>query len=125
MRPSRAFVGPGPELLGADSVQGDDVYNYEGERLGTIRQVMIDVRRGRVGYVVLSHGGLLGLGDRLFPIPWAALTIDPERACFLLDLTARELESAPDFGKSDWPDMSDLNWATTIHAFYGLEPYWE
>ena len=62
--------GPGPALMGADTLLGNDVYNGTGENLGTIKEFMIDMAAGRIAYAVLSFGGFLGLGDRLFVVPW-------------------------------------------------------
>ncbi len=53
-----------------DTLEGNDVYNSAGEELGSIKDIMIDVPRGRVAYAVLSRGGVLGIGDKLFAIPW-------------------------------------------------------
>ena len=56
--------GPGPEIMAADTLTGNDVYNPANEKLGTIQDIMLDVPHGRVAYAVLSHGGVLGMGDR-------------------------------------------------------------
>jgi len=66
--------GPGPQVMAADTLEGDSVVNRQGEKLGEIRDIMIDVPSGRVGYAVLSSGGFLGMGDKLFAIPWNAFT---------------------------------------------------
>src|ERR1700757_5074279 len=68
--------GPGPEVMAADTLEGDPVVNESGETLGKIRDIMIDVPSGRVAYAVLSVGGLMGMGNKLFAIPWAALVLD-------------------------------------------------
>src|SRR3569623_2906303 len=69
-------AGPGPQVMAADTLQGDKVVNPKGENLGKIEDIMIDVASGRVAYAVLSFGGILGIGDKLFAIPWHALTLD-------------------------------------------------
>src|SRR5665647_2261044 len=66
--------GPGPELMGANTLIGNDVYNQKDENLGDIKEIMLDVRSGRVRYAVLSFGGFLGMGEKLFAIPWSQLT---------------------------------------------------
>src|SRR6185312_6509411 len=78
--------GPGPEVMAADTLQGDKVVNVDGEDLGNIEDIMLDVRSGRVAYAVLSFGGVMGIGDKLFAIPWEALTLDADRECFVLDI---------------------------------------
>ena len=111
--------GPGPELMGANTLLGNDVYNADGEDLGDIKEFMIDMATGKVAYAVLSFGGLLGMGDKLFAVPWAALALDTENKRFVLDVQKERLENAPGFDKDQWPDMADATWARGIHAFYG------
>lgn len=116
--------GPGPEVMAADTLQGDKVVNGRNEDLGTIEDIMIDVQRGRVAYAVMSCGGFLGVGDKLFAIPWNALTLDANRHCFVLDADQQRFEKAPGFDKDHWPSMADNSWATQVHDFYGVRPYW-
>jgi len=117
--------GPGPEVMAADTLEGDEVINREGEKLGEIQHIMLDVPNGRIAYAVLSSGGFLGMGDKLFAIPWTALTLDADRKCFILDVDRNRLEAAPGFDKSSWPQMADLTWATSVHQYYGQRPYWD
>src|SRR5262245_21126308 len=77
--------GPGPRLMSASTLEGDKVINRQGEDLGEIDEIMIDVPRGRVAYAVMSAGGFLGVGSRLFAVPWSALTLDTDNKCFVLD----------------------------------------
>jgi len=116
--------GPGPQVMAADTLEGDDVLNLQGENLGTIKDIMIDVRNGKVAYAVLSSGGFLGIGDKLFAIPWGALTLDADRKCFLLDVDKEKLKAAPGFDKDHWPSMADPTWANEIHSYYGQRTYW-
>jgi sporulation protein YlmC with PRC-barrel domain len=116
--------GPGPEVMAADTLEGDRVVNHHGEELGTIQDIMIDVQRGCVAYAVMSCGGLLGLGDKLFALPWNALTLDADRKCFVLEAGRERFEKAPGFDKGHWPAMADSAWGTQVHDFYGVRPYW-
>jgi len=114
--------GPGPELMGAETLVGSDVYNPRGEDLGDIKEIMLDMRTGQVAYAVLSFGGFLGLGGKLFAVPWAALTLDTDNKRFSLDVTKDRLAGAPGFDKDKWPNMADAEWAKGIHAYYGTKP---
>lgn len=116
--------GPGPEIMAADTLEGDDVVNAQGEDLGKIKDIMIDVQSGRVAYAVLSSGGFLGIGDKYHAIPWGALTLDADRKCFILDVDKERLQAAPGFDKDNWPTMADLTWATEVHQYYGQRTYW-
>lgn len=117
--------GPGPALMGADTLVGNDVYNQKDEDLGDIKEIMLDMRTGRVSYAVLSFGGFLSVGEKLFAVPWQALTLDTVNKRFVLNAEKERLESAPGFDKDKWPDMADPAWTEGIHAYYGTKPYAE
>lgn len=117
--------GPGPEVMAAETLTGNDVMNSRGESLGDIEAIMLDVPSGRVAYAVLSFGGFLGAGDKLFAVPWGALKLDTDNKCFLLEVDKESLKDAPGFDKDHWPSMADTKWASTIHDYYGTRPYWE
>jgi len=115
--------GPGPHLMGADTLIGNDVYNKQSEDLGEIKEIMLDMDSGRVSYAVLSFGGFLGMGEKLFAVPWDALKLDTVNKRFVLDVNRDRLKSAPGFDKNQWPDMADATWEKSIHAYYGTKPY--
>lgn len=119
---ARAADGPGPALMGADTLLGNDVYNKDDEDLGDIKEFMIDMDSGKVAYAVLSFGGLMGMGDKLFAVPWAALKLDTLNKRFTLNVPKGALKDAPGFDKDQWPAMSDKTWASGVHRFYGT-PY--
>jgi sporulation protein YlmC with PRC-barrel domain len=114
--------GPGPELMGADTLSGNDVYNQNDEDLGDIKEIMLNMRTGKISYAVLSYGGFLSLGEKLFAVPWEALKLDTENKRFVLNVDKDRLESAPGFDKDHWPDMADAAWAEGINSFYGIKP---
>jgi sporulation protein YlmC with PRC-barrel domain len=105
-------------LLSASTITGDEVYNMQDEELGTIHDVMLDITEGSIRYAVLSSGGFLGMGDRLFAVPWRALTLDRENHRFLLDVDAERLKKAPGFDKDEWPNMADPTWNSTVDSYY-------
>jgi sporulation protein YlmC with PRC-barrel domain len=115
--------GPGPHLMGADTLVGIDVYNRDAQDLGDIKEIMLDMRSGRVSYAVLSLGGFMGMGKKLFAVPWEALKLDTENKRFVLDVGKDQLVNAPGFDKDHWPDMADPVWEESIHAHYGTRPY--
>jgi sporulation protein YlmC with PRC-barrel domain len=88
--------------MAADTLEGDRVVNRQGEDLGDIHDIMIDVQRGCVAYAVMSRGGVPGIGDKLFAIPWHALTLDADRKCFVLDAQAHEFDGV----RSCWSEIS-------------------
>lgn len=112
--------------LSATTMIGDKVRNLDGDQLGELKELMIDVRTGRVAYAVLSFGGILGMGDKLFAIPWQALSLDTEDHTFVLDADKEMLEDAPGFDKDNWPETfsEDDAWLLEVYDYYGYEPYW-
>jgi sporulation protein YlmC with PRC-barrel domain len=118
-------AGPGPSLMGADSLMGEDVMNNHDEDLGDIKEIMLDMQSGKIAYAVLSFGGVLGMGAKLFAVPWNALKLDTAQRCFRLDIERARLESAPGFDKDAWPSMADQTWGREVHSFYNTRPYWE
>jgi sporulation protein YlmC with PRC-barrel domain len=106
---------------------GDDVKNPAGEDLGKIEEIMIDVNSGRVAYAVLSFGGFLGIGDKLFAVPWGAITLDTVDEVFVLDVDEETLENAPGFDKDNWPKTTsdDDTWMVTVYEYYDRTPYWK
>ena len=117
--------GPGPEIMAASSFEGETVVNRQGETVGEIEEIMLDVRSGRIAYAVMSVGGFLGLGEKYFAIPWRAFTMDTDEKRFILDVDKARLEAAPGFDRNHWPSMADETWAAQIHAYYSTKPYWE
>ena len=116
-------IGTGT-VLSSSTLTGDDVVNAQGEDLGKIEDFMLDLENGRIRYAVLSFGGFLGMGDKLFAIPPEALRIDTENKRVILDVDKSRLENAPGFDKDNWPDTSDNDWQVEVYDYYGYTPYW-
>lgn len=115
-----------PRMMRADELRDIDVTNPLGEDLGSIKEVVLDLQTGRVAYAVLSFGGFLGMGDKLFAIPWEMMKIAPreDEWKLVLDVTKEQLKDAPGFDKDHWPDEQDLDWLNRVYSYYGITPYW-
>lgn len=109
---------PYRRVLSATSLTKDYIYNHMNQEIGSLKELMIDVPSGRVAYVVLAVGGFLGLGERLFAIPWQLLTLDEDRKCFVMDVQKEQLERAPSLNPDNWPDMTDASWGTTVDSYW-------
>ena len=117
--------GPGPALMGATTLVGDLVRDHDGNTLGELKDVMLDVRSGRIAYAVLSTDGYPRAGAKLFAVPWRALRLDPVNKRLSLDVKASPLDCAPGFDRDRWPDMADTTWADQVHSYYGTKPYYD
>ena len=107
-----------------EDVVGKKVVNLEGEDIGEIHEVMIESITGSVTYAVMSFGGFLGVGDKLFAVPWVSLRYDRNGDVFVMKADRDLLKNAPGFDKDNWPDMSDPTRLSEIYKYYGSEPYW-
>ena len=112
-------------VLAASTLESDEVRNSAGEKLGKVDEIMIDIPSGRVAYAVLFFGGALGMGNKLFALPWDIVRVDEDEKCFILDVNKEMLKTAPGFDKDNWPDMADRTWASGIFEHYNASPYWD
>lgn len=106
------------KVLSASTLIGDTIQNQQGEKLGKLEEIMLDLQSGRIAYAVLSFGGFLGMGDKLFAIPWQKLHVDEIRRCVILNASKEQFKDMPGFDKDHWPDMTDQTWQTQITSYY-------
>ena len=111
-------------LIGSDKVEGTYVYDAKGEHIGSIERVMIEKVSGQVAYAVLQFGGFLGIGSKLFAVPFEALELDAENQRFVLGTPREKLEQAPGFDKDQWPDFADPSFGREVYGYYGVSTYW-
>jgi len=112
------------ELIAADKVEGTRVYNRAGDSLGTVDEVMIGKRSGKVAYAVMSFGGFLGIGERYHPLPWNVLTYDESMGGYVVDVSEEQLKSAPHFAREEIdPYFSRREEMDRLHTFYGVPPH--
>jgi len=98
------------EIVRTSDVIGQKVLNAQRDNIGTIEEIVLGKVEGEARYAVLSFGGILGLGDKLFAIPWKLVSYSPEDEAFILNVSKERLESANGFDKDNWPDKFDENW---------------
>jgi len=110
--------------LGASTLIQDKVVNLAGQDVGKIEELMIDVTTGRVAYAVMSFGGFLGIGNKLFALPWSAVTVDEAKKRFVVNVTKESLDEMPGFDKDHWPDLGDLELAAGVYRQWNSTPYW-
>ncbi len=108
-------------LVSSTDVNGTPVYGQDGSHIGTIDHLMIDKASGRVAYAVMGFGGLFGLGEEHYPVPWSKLSYDTAQDGFQTDLTKPEVEGAPRHAPG-WHE--DRDWEQRLHEHYGARMYW-
>lgn len=122
------YVRSAGGVMDMSKVIGCKVENPQGERLGKIETLMLDLSEGRVLYAVLAFGGFLGMGDKLFPIPLTSLSFRTDRNGVLersiLNVDKETLQSAPGFDRSDIAVHTDRSFLSRVYTHYGVTPYW-
>lgn len=112
-------------IVSASRIIGEAVVNRENEALGKIHELVIDAKEGRLLYAVLSSGGFMGMGNKLFAMPWKAFEFANTENKLILNVDRKKLIAAPGFDKdAKWPDFADQTWGSAIHEYYGYTPYW-
>jgi len=111
-------------LIAAEKVNGTDVYNMDGDKLGTVDDIMIDKISGKAIYAVMSFGGFLGIGEKQHPLPWSALTYDQDKEGFVVNLDKRKLEQAPTLDPDDEDFVWTPDYGRSIDKYYGAQTYW-
>ena len=95
---------------------GSDVRTKSGEKIGDIRDLVVDAS-GTIRLAIVSTGGFLGVGDRLHAVPWDALALGPKDD-HILDIDRARLQAAPGFTSRTWPNLGDDRWMADNRRFY-------
>ncbi|MGE8941550.1 PRC-barrel domain-containing protein [Leptospira interrogans] len=122
LSPDAIAIDETSRLVSSDKVQGTEVYNPDGENIGSIYNFMVDKLTGRVEYAVMSFGGFLGIGERYYPLPWQTLKYDTELGGFVVNVDKQMLEQAPNYAVDETP-WSDPAYGRGVHGYYGI-PYY-
>jgi len=106
------------KILTATSIIGDHVENRAGEDLGKIKDIMLNVKRGTIEYVVIEFGGFLGIGEKYFAVPFEALELKAGRQVYILDRDKAFLKNAPGFNKEHWPGTNSKHYGQ-VNGYWG------
>lgn len=109
-------------FLSASTLVGAHVRNPQDESLGDLKDFMIDSQSGKIAYGVLSFGGVLGIGHKLFAIPWDNFRVDAETEHLVLDVSKERLKDAPGFDENHWPNFAEPTFANEVRQHYGTRP---
>ena len=106
-------------LIAASQVNGTNVYNPAGEKLGHIYDVMLDKQSGKADYAIMSFGGFLGIGDRYHPLPWQVLSYDPAQEGYVVNIDRNRLEGAPSYAANETNLWNDPAYGRRVTDYYG------
>ena len=102
-----------------------DLVNEQGQDLGQVQNFVIDMQAGRIAFVIVAFGGMLGISDKWFAVPWEIMTWSPEKRKFMVDMPQNVLEKAPGMNKDKWMEEINSDWLAKCYVHYGLAPYWD
>jgi sporulation protein YlmC with PRC-barrel domain len=97
-----------------------NIYNRNGDKLGTVNDLVTD-QYGRISYIILSHGGLLGIGDKLIPIPMRAVKHGNDNR-LVINMDKESLEKAPNFEGAKWPNFAEPEWTKKTMTYWQIDP---
>lgn len=109
----------------ATDLMGKKVINSSNETLGKLEDIVVDANSGRIIYGVLSFGGFMGMGDKLFAIPWESMELPTDAKNLVLNVPKDRLKSAEGFDKNHWPNFADEQWSIKTYKYYDRTPYWQ
>ncbi|MFN3403525.1 MAG: PRC-barrel domain-containing protein [Cytophagaceae bacterium] len=118
------ITGVGPKILPAGTLIGSKIKNHYEEDLGRIKDIMLDLEYGTIAYVIISYGGVLGIGEKLFVVPFQALKAHTEDQTFHLNVKKDKFENAPEYKTKNPNENINYEFLTDVYNYYGHEIYW-
>jgi sporulation protein YlmC with PRC-barrel domain len=106
-------------LIAASQVNGTNVYNRAGEKLGSIYDVILEKQSGKAEYAIMSFGGFLGIGDTYHPLPWKVLNYDSVQSGYVVDIDRKRLEGAPTYAANETGLWDDPAYGRRVTDYYG------
>lgn len=108
------------DVIAADKVEGTNVYDMAGDRLGSIRNVMIDKISGKVVYATLAFGGVLGIGQKCHALPWSVLAYNTTLGGYQVDVDRDRLKHGPSATEEELRgNFQDKDWGRKVYDYYG------
>jgi sporulation protein YlmC with PRC-barrel domain len=120
MRGTTGVQAQSQEINRASEITGYTVRNHQGEELGEVNDLVFD-NQGNISYLILSKGGLMGVGADLVPIPWKAENITIQEDSIILSMDQQRLDQAPSFSSGEWENLEDQSFQQRVHGYYGVE----
>jgi len=114
-----------PRFIPSNRLERYDLVNEKGQDLGQVQNFVVDMLTGRVAFVIVAFGGMLGISDKWFAMPWDIMVWSPEKRKFIVDMPQKILETAPGMNKGKWMEEINSDWLAKCYLHYGLAPYWD
>lgn len=111
-------------VIGSDRVEGTTVYGKSGDKIGTVKRILIDKISGQARDVEVSVGAFLGMGGELHSLPWEKLEYAKELGGYKLDVTEDQLRKAPTHSETDRDQQLDRDYQSQVYSYWVVTPYW-
>ena len=111
----------------ASKVKGTAVYNSAGDRIGTVEDIVLDKQSNQIMFAALGFGGLLGIGEKYYPVPWSMLDYDENKGGYVVPLDKARIENAPAYDLKDLTkhDGSMGNIREQSYTYYNISKDWQ
>ncbi len=106
-----------PMLMNVDKLKGSDVVDPNGNKLGSVENVALDLSTGKISYIVVDRG----LGKNLIPVPYGMFGLMRNEK-LVLNVDKARLAQAPNFGRFSQPNWADRRFGRQVTNFWGSEP---
>ena len=113
-----------PRFIPTSRLERYDLVNEKGQDLGQVQNFVVDMLTGRIAFVIVAFGGMLGISDRWFAMPWEIMVWSPEKRKFVVDMPQNVFETAPGMHKDKWMEEINSDWLAKCYLHFGLAPYW-
>ena len=106
---------------------GTNIKNSAGETVGEINDLVID-QSGKVRYAAVTYGGFLGVGSKMFAVPFEAFKVrqnpndpnDRDDYVLTLDVTKEQLDGDQGFDSEHWPNFADTKFTQELDRRYNV-----
>ena len=108
----------------AKKVIGTSVKNTRGDKIGTIEDLVLDKQNNTILFAVVGFGGVLKMGEKFHPLPWAALDYNDDEDAYVVPYSEDELKAAPYDTIDELTKNDGIAYRDQSFAFYKVDQYW-
>jgi sporulation protein YlmC with PRC-barrel domain len=110
--------------ISARKVIRTDVFDTTGDKIGEVKDVVLDKTSNNIMFAVVGFGGLLGMGERCHPVPWSELDYSEDRDGYVVSFTKEQLMQAPTGSIDELVRNDGQAFRDRAFEYYKTRPYW-
>lgn len=116
--PSASTAQQNKHMYRSSKIIGTAVRDMHDRKIGEIKDLLLDSRRGAVAFAIVNFGGVLGVGSKYHAIPWQILRPSDDGRYYVLQADRETISLAPSFDRGNWPDLSDERWSADVERYW-------